>query len=115
MRTTSYKKITEDINFQTKDSKAFLICSVFLLQGAPSTNNTPNKLIPSTGEFENTPPTLVMSQRMIISASPAPTSMLSRSSSRAGNGRLSRSATVSSAKFGTYHYLLSIVKKLCSC
>ena len=43
-----------------------------------------------------------MSQRMIISSSPAPTSMLSRSSSRAGNGRLSRSATVSSAKFGTY-------------
>merc|ERR1719411_335968 len=62
---------------------------------ANTTNNAPNKIIPSTGEFDDTPPTLVMSQRMIISSSPAPTSMMSRSSSRAGNGRLSRSATVS--------------------
>ena len=104
MRTISILK-REHRTLKTNDTKAFLICSVFLLQGTPSTNNTPNKIIPSTGEFENTPPTLVMSQRMIISSSPAPTSMLSRSSSRAGNGRLSRSATVSSAKYGTYHYL----------
>ena len=78
-------------------------------------------MIPSTGEYDNTPPTLVMSQRMIISSSPAPQSILSRSSSRAGTGRLSRSATVSSTKYGMgygiwhgmvkYHFLCNVSQK----